>query len=446
MKYITKLIIVVAVGISISLVLAAHVALAVPIVNSTVGCVLREQGTSKFVVAGKDKNSIGEIISAASRRGIRIIDPCLIGQVKDMRADVYASLVERHPEKFEPILQPLAGLHRPVHKPNRGIPEFDYVWLDPILTNEVAYFSPVNIINDGKIYGDIYDQDFNNHVGFLKDGAFTIVSEGVFGAANNKGLIGGYIIIDPEQWLGQAAIFSSDGIELIPRVPGEIHSQVSLLNDKKTVVVWSLNKAYEISLAVYRNGVRSPLDFGPSIPTAYAVSMNNRDEIAGFTETEDGLRGFRYNINTGGATILEPQAGESESWAWGINNNGDVAGYSYISGGIERIGVWDRHNRFHTYFLEGTPEVPTISNYLLINDKNEIVISDISAPAEELRMSYIIPKPGVRVDLASKVQGLPNGNGLWIVYDINDHADMLGYSQAENGSSQTFLLNARRKR
>ena len=165
MRYISKQIIVVAVGISISLVLAAHVALAVPIVNSTVGCVLREQGTSKFVVAGKDKNSIGEIISAAHRRGVRVIDPCLTGQVKDMRADVYAGLVERHPEKFEPILQSLEERYRPTLNRKRGVSEFDYVWLDPILTNEVAYFSPVNIINDGRIYGDIYDQNFNNHVG-----------------------------------------------------------------------------------------------------------------------------------------------------------------------------------------------------------------------------------------------------------------------------------------
>ena len=446
MRYISKQIIVVAVGISISLVLAAHVALAVPIVNSTVGCVLREQGTSKFVVAGKDKNSIGEIISAAHRRGVRVIDPCLTGQVKDMRADVYAGLVERHPEKFEPILQSLEERYRPTLNRKRGVSEFDYVWLDPILTNEVAYFSPVNIINDGRIYGDIYDQNFNNHVGYLKDGAFTIVSEGFFGAVNNKGLIGGWVMTDQEQWIGQAAIFSSGGIELIPRVPGEIHSQVAMLNDKKTAYVWSINEANQISLAAYRNGMRTPLDFGPSIPIAHSVSMNNRDEIAGITVTEAGFRGFRYNINTGKATILEPQPSESDSWALGINNHGDVVGYSYITGGAERIGVWDRHNRFHTYFVEGTPEVPTISNHLLINDKNEIVITNISAPVEELRMSYIIPKPGVRVDLASKVQGLPDGYGLSWVSDMNDHTDILGGSQNENGSSQTFLLDARQNR
>src|SRR5881392_1789756 len=56
----------------------------------------------------------------------------------------------------------------------------------------------------------------------------------------------------------------------------------------------------------------------------------------------------------------------------------------------ERVGVWDRNGDFKTYFDE------TISSdALLFNDNNLIVIT--LAPGNN---SYLVPKPGVRLNLA----------------------------------------------
>ncbi len=100
--------------------------------------------------------------------------------------------------------------------------------------------------------------------------------------------------------------------------------------------------------------------------------------------------------------------------------------------GRERIGLWDRHGRFTTYFTEGTPEFPTVSNRLHFNESNLIVITfSLNDPT-----SYLVPRPGERLDLVNLVDNLPPGpSPLFVVNGLNDNADMFGF-----GSGGDFLL------
>jgi hypothetical protein len=43
-----------------------------------------------------------------------------------------------------------------------------------------------------------------------------------------------------------------------------------------------------------------------------------------------------------------------------------------------------------------------------------------------LRTSYIVPRPGVRLDLADLVENLPPGQNLAVILGINNHGDMIG--------------------
>ena len=113
-----------------------------------------------------------------------------------------------------------------------------------------------------------------------------------------------------------------------------------------------------------------------------------------------------------------------------------MLGYSFVAGGLERIGVWDSSGNFTTYFVEGTPQFPTISNGLVFNDNNLIVITAVSAPVFELGNSYLVPTPGVRINLADLVENLPAGQDLSTISDMNGHGSMIGTSS--QGSS--FLL------
>jgi len=92
----------------------------------------------------------------------------------------------------------------------------------------------------------------------------------------------------------------------------------------------------------------------------------------------------------------------------------------------ERVGVWDRNGDFKTYFDE------TISSdALLFNDNNLIVIT--LAPGNN---SYLVPKPGVRLNLADLVENLPAGQDLRFILDMNNHGNMIGSSSTGNN----FLL------
>jgi hypothetical protein len=189
---------------------------------------------------------------------------------------------------------------------------------------------------------------------------------------------------------------------------------------------------------LYHKGQATPLDFGPSISNPSRLAINNQGILSGRQGSSpfDGATGFRFDPRTEDAMLLQPLSTDPLAWGLAINNRGDVLGYSFVSGGLERIGVWDRQGEFKTYFVEGTSEFPTISNSLLFNDNNLIVITFVTSPASESGNSYLVPKPDTRLNIADLVENLPEGRDLSFISDINNQGSMIGTSS--QGSS--FLL------
>lgn len=416
------------------------------------GCIIREPGSAKFLRNDlADKEAVWEAVMNAHRlRGTKVIDPCLTGQVRNIPAAVYAALAEKYPEKFQPLEAEDQSVV-PLKKAATGvIPAYHYVWLDetvPLPPGFLGGFNPSAITNDGRVYGNAFafsesDGTFINYVAVFEHGNLTILQEGSAGPANQGGTIGGGVLTDAENFFTQAALFRGNEVQLIPRLPGEINSFVSEINDSGMALVFSVDENFNTTAALYDKGKVTPLDFGPDIPFASALSMNNQGIISGTTFIEGlGFRGFRFDPRTGVATLLHPLPTEPHAWALGINNRGDILGYSFVFSGIERIGVWDKEGIFHTYFVEGTPEFPTISNNLKFNDNNLIVITRVSSPASEANNSYLVPKPGVRLSLADLVTDMPPEHGsLWWVGAINNKGNMIGSTLSPDFSSFNFLL------
>jgi hypothetical protein len=88
--------------------------------------------------------------------------------------------------------------------------------------------------------------------------------------------------------------------------------------------------------------------------------------------------------------------------------------------------VWERNGVFDTYFVESDVN----SSKLLFNEDNLIVIT-LGGPH-----SYIVPRPGVRLNLADLVVNLPAGQKLSAIADLNDHGDMIG----STSTGANFLL------
>jgi hypothetical protein len=261
----------------------------------------------------------------------------------------------------------------------------------------------------------------------------------------NAGGTAGGAVLDPQAFVINAALFRGDTVEPIPPRPDEIFAVAFALNDSGTGLVFSIDGLGVESYTLYRNGRTTPLDFGPTATdltfflgtTGGRRSINNQGIIAGTAGgTFANARAFRFDPRTGETTLRDPLPTEPLSWGLGINSRGDVLGYSFVAFGLECIGVWDPGGNFTTYFVEGTAQFPTISNGLLFNDSNLIVITNVSSPASELGNSYLVPKPGVRFSLADLVENLPVGEDLSTISDMNNHGDMIG---STSGGS-TFLL------
>ena len=307
---------------------------------------------------------------------------------------------------------------------------YHYVALDQApLPAGFVFFGAEAINESGRVYGEAYDdQSFDPHVAVYQNGAVTVLAPNlasVVGAVNAGGTVGGAVITDEVNFLTQAALFHGAQVELIPRLPGEITSFVITLNDSGMALVGSFDANSTETLELYKNGHATSIDFGPNVPFASSLSINNCGIISGitFSAQSSGDVGFRFDTRTGQTTWLYPIAGDPEAWALGINNRGDILGYSFVFNATERIGVWDRNGVFTPYFVEGTPEIPTISNSLLFNDNNLIVITDLGTLP---LTSYIVPSPGVRLDLADLVENLPPGQDLAVIIGINNHGNMIG--------------------
>lgn len=326
---------------------------------------------------------------------------------------------------------------------------FRYVSLDAAALPQGVLFFDAQVLDDaGRVYGTAYrctTPDCNSvlpHVAIYRNGAVRIRVQraSLATAANERGTIGGSLLTDPDNFLEQATLFHGDRRERVPRLPGEVSSSVHALSDSGSAIVLSFDAGFALTPVLYRNGESTVLDLGPGIASPFGFSISSKGVIAGTQGTSfcDDVTGFRFNPRNGDLDVLAPQPTEPAAVALDINSRGQVLGYSFVCGGLERIGIWRVDGVFRTWFVEGTDEFPTISNALLFNDDNLIVITDVSSPdAEASKVSYVLPRPGVRLNLADLVTNLPPDVNLSVIKDINERGDMIGFDRFSGGS---FLL------
>jgi hypothetical protein len=322
---------------------------------------------------------------------------------------------------------------------------YRYVDLDQIaVPTGFTSFFPSAIRDNGWVYGTICDSTCSiTQLAYVKDGNLT-----AFGAISPGYLVGPVNKRGPVNFIVRAALFRGAKVELIPPQPGEVFASVVGLNDHDTAVVGSFDASGNQTNVLYSEGKATPIDFGASLTnpspcfTFSGISrcINNRELIEGIEGPGifSGARGFRFDASNGGATILNPYPGDpTETLAWGqaINQRGDVLGYSFTIGVTpyhERIGVWESNGLFDTYFVESDVN----SSKLLFNDDNLIVITLQSPGASTPHNSYIVPRPGVRLNLANLVVNLPVGQELSSIADLNNHGDMIG----STSTGANFLL------
>jgi hypothetical protein len=293
---------------------------------------------------------------------------------------------------------------------------------------------PRGLSAEGDVIGQGFDcnDDFtvcSQHV--LKrrgNGQFTVLAHNfVIDDVNSRGDAGG-CTFDPVTFLGQAGIVRVNGtLELIPPLPGEMSSCVSKVSDSGVAFVTSTDPNFVNSVYVFDHGAVRPFP----VLNVTVEDINDKAQIAGIKGEFPGNRAYRFDARTQTTTILEPVAPDPLSWGFGINRQGEVLGFSFDFDGIQRTGKWNRKNAFETSLIGGVPAFPTISNSVTWNEQGLIVLSNTSD-----ENTYLVPSPGVRLNLADLVKNGPAPSPLQVIA-VNDRADLVAASLAD-GSAFLF--------
>jgi len=319
-----------------------------------------------------------------------------------------------------------------------GARELSYRQVD-VTAGPVGFngWSPAGVSDKGEVYGLGFTCDefyYNCQFDLIKrrtDGTFATVRENFSPSeVNGNGDVGGCTVDDNATLFGQAAIVRANGqLDLIPKLPGEVTSCVNQLSDNRAVVVTSFDSAYTATTYVLDRNRNTPFTGG----AAAIRDLNDDGQLAGISTADvDAQRAFRFDSRTETTTILDPVSPDPHSWGMAINKHGEVLGYSFIFSATERIGKWTRNNEFQTLFVEGTPELPTVSNNLMWNEDGLIVVSQTT----DLN-TYLIPAPGVRVNLQDLVGNATVPTTL-IGLDINKGGDFVAFS-IDDFTTQLYL-------
>ena len=317
---------------------------------------------------------------------------------------------------------------------------YRYVSLDEVAqSNGFTNFDASVVKGSGRVYGTVYDDAGLPRIAIYAHGALTVLEPIAFFGGVGYGAIGASLLIDPENFVLEPALLRGNKVEPLPCPPDVFLCFFGGFAASGDPLVDTFDADFNETLFVYDKGQLTPyIPVQPPLDNFDITGANKHDIVCGRTVDESGNhRGFWFNRKNGELKLLDPLATEPHSWAMDINNRDQVLGYSFSFSGIERIGVWSREGKFKTYFVEGTPEFPTISNRLLFNDNNLILITLVTSPAAERDNTYLVPKPGVRYNLADLVENLPAGPGpLWWIVGLNNHGDIIGF----NRNSEDFLL------
>ena len=116
---------------------------------------------------------------------------------------------------------------------------YHYVSLDAAVPPGFAFFDPVKIVDDGRVYGTAWtcgSEGCRDSVAVYRNGAMTVLHEGAASDANNAGTVGGDVVLDsdPNHFVTQAALFRAGRVELIPPRPNSSRARSSGLPTRES--------------------------------------------------------------------------------------------------------------------------------------------------------------------------------------------------------------------
>jgi probable HAF family extracellular repeat protein len=279
--------------------------------------------------------------------------------------------------------------------------------IDPLGEN---FFGPYTCDQNGDLCkgGDLINRGFVWQEGVITALATLGGNNGVATGANNRGQVVGFAenttqdpsCAPPQVLDWEAVLWGPEPGEIreLSPFPGDSVAAALAINDYGQVVGGSgicgpVSPAVSLHAVLWQDS--SVIDLGNlgGAMNNVALAINNRGQVAGFSDLSGDATFHAFRWENGTMTDLGTLPGDFSSSASGINNQGQVVGSSCDQNGNCRVFLWENGAMTDLNAL-----VPQRSSLYLamasdINDRGEIVGNGVPKGTNYERAFLAVPRP-----------------------------------------------------
>ncbi len=279
--------------------------------------------------------------------------------------------------------------------------------IDPLGEN---FFGPITCDQNGDLCkgGDLINRGFVWQEGVITALATLGGNNGVATGANNRGEVVGFAenatqdpsCAPPQVLDWEAVLWGPEPGEIreLSPFPGDSVAAALAINDHGDVVGGSgicgpVSPAVSLHAVLWQDS--SLIDLGNlgGAMNNVALAINNRGQVAGFSDLSGDATFHAFRWENGTMTDLGTLPGDFSSSASGINNQGQVVGSSCDQNGNCRVFLWENGAMTDLNTL-----VPQRSSLYLamasdINDRGEIVGNAVPKGTNYERAFLAVPRP-----------------------------------------------------
>ncbi len=216
--------------------------------------------------------------------------------------------------------------------------------------------------------------------------------------------------------------------------PSSVQTQITAINNEGDIAGISVDSEGNKSLFVKWQGVFGPYN-EPNTPhmtgSVRFLGINDPGWTVGFYEDPSG-GSHAFKLNQDGNTYIPlPIQGASSVEATGINNDGQIVGFTTSSGGTSSFLLLP-NGKLYTFQFKGGRDTRAMG----INNKSQIVGSYLDSSG--VMHGFVLSEPTGPHSVWQSIND-PDGIGSTVVNGINDKGDVVGSYIDSSGDTHGFF-------